>query len=236
MKTFKSVFLLILIITGVSCFEAKGQVTIGSDIAPLSGVLLDIKSKAGTAGSGDATTDASGGGLGLPRVTLASETTLAPFLPSATPAQMKDRTGLMVYNISTTSPFKPGVYVWDGAKWNVAGGGVKWFYMPPINVDAPISSTPQPKTVNLYDKYKEQFTKSGNTRWRSSNDTGLAGIPSPENGALYAANQLDYVITYFDTNVFDNVSVNASGLMSYTVKANASITSATYFNIVFVVR
>jgi hypothetical protein len=234
MKTLRSIFILILILTGASCFEAKGQVTIGSDIAPLSGVLLDIKSKAGTSGTGDATTDANGGGLGLPRVVLTSETSLAPFLPSAIASEMKDRTGLMVYNISTTSPFKPGVYVWDGTRWNVAGGGVKWFYMPSIHINVTVSALPQNGSVDLYAQYLAQFTKNTGL-WKSSN-TALANIPVSDSGALYTANQLDYVITYYDNTVFSAVSVNTSGVMNYTVAANSNITSATYFNIVFVVK
>ncbi|MDR2389193.1 MAG: hypothetical protein LBD89_05335 [Tannerellaceae bacterium] len=233
MKTLKSAFLLIVITTSVFCFNAKGQVTVGSDIAPLSGVLLDIKSKAGTAGSGDATTDVNGGGLGLPRVTLTDISSLAPFLPSASSAEKKDRTGLMVYNISTTSPFKPGVYVWDGTKWNVAGGGVKWFYMPSCNI--PITTTGA-KTFNLYTEYVKQFKKDGNTLWKSSNSS-LAYVPSPESDRLYAATELDYVITYYDSSVITlgNTPIDANGLLTYTVNSIVT-TPATYFNIVFVVK
>jgi hypothetical protein len=232
MKTLKSVFIFILFIAGISCFEAKGQVTIGSDIAPLEGVLLDIKTKAGTAGLGDATTDAAGGGLGLPRVALTSVSSLAPFLPSATSAQMKDRTGLMVYNISNTSPFKAGVYVWDGEKWNVAGRGVKWFYMPSVNVT--ITSTGTGKTFDLYNAYKNQFTKQGNATW-ASNNSNLSYVPSPENTGLYASTELDYIITYYDQVVFNNVSVSNSGMLTYDVNT-LNTTPKTYFNVVFVVK
>ncbi|MDR1343754.1 MAG: hypothetical protein LBJ39_00215 [Tannerellaceae bacterium] len=238
MKAFKTIFTFIVIAFGLSCFQAKGQVTIGSDIAPLQGVLLDIKSKAGTAGSGDATTDASGGGLGLPRVTLTSLTSLAPFLASATTAQMKDRTGLMVYNISAANNFKPGIYVWNGAKWTTTGEGVKYFYMPSVNISA---TTGTGKQFNLYQAYKDQFDKTTNgstgpQTWVSSNNT-LAFVPSPESDRLYAYSELDYVITYYDKSVFSNISINTSGMMTYTVAAaSPNITSATYFNIVFVVK
>jgi hypothetical protein len=227
MKTLKSAFLIIVIITGVSCFNAKGQVTIGSDLEPLSGVLLDIKSTNGTT-AGDATTTV--GGLKLPRVSLNSETELTPFLSSSTSGEKKDRAGLMVYNVSSTAPFKPGVYVWDGAKWNVAGGGVKWFYMPSFNISVSSTGT---SSINLYEKYK-QFLKAGNQEWISSNSS-LSGIPSPDSGGLYAANQLDYVITYYDPTVFNNIAINSSGLMTYNVLSTTT-TSATYFNIIFVVK
>ncbi|MDR1645913.1 MAG: hypothetical protein LBS05_08875 [Tannerellaceae bacterium] len=232
METLKQSILIIAFLAGISCFNANGQVTIGSDIAPLSGVLLDIKSKAGTAGTGDATTDAAGGGVALPRVTLTSLTSLAPFLASASPAEMKDRTGLTVYNISTTSPFKPGLYIWDGAKWNVAGGGVKYFYMPSVNI--PVTSTGTGKTFNLYEAYKNQFTKSTNTLWKSSN-SALNYIPSPESDRLYTAAELDYVVTYYDSSIISSLTISAAGVMTYAV-SSINTTAASYFNIIFVVK
>ncbi|MDR2810752.1 MAG: hypothetical protein LBB84_09420, partial [Tannerellaceae bacterium] len=224
MKTLKSAFLLTVIITGISCFEAKGQVTIGSDKAPLPGVLLDIKSDNATQPGGATVTGTNGGGLGLPRVSLTSETSLSPFYTLTDVNELKNRTGLMVYNVSTIAPFKPGVYIWDGAKWNVAGGGVKWFYMPACNVST--TST----LINLYDIYKEQFTKQGNTKWASNNGT-ITHIPSPYGDKLYESNELDYVVTYYDSSVFPTVSISNAGVMTYTVSSNPTITSATYFNI-----
>jgi hypothetical protein len=232
MKTLKPTFLLIVIFAGAVCFSAQGQVTVGSDIAPLSGVLLDIKSH--TADANNATTGGTtGGGLGLPRVILTDVNSLAPFLPSAASGEKTARAGLMVYNVSTTSPFTQGVYVWDGSQWNVAGGGggeVKYFYMPSLNI--PITSLGA-YTFNLHDAYKSQFTKAGNTTWASSN-AGLTNIPSP-GSTLYTANELDYVVTYYDKDVITINSISAAGLMSYTV--NSIVTSSkTYFNIIFVVK
>ncbi|MDR1259137.1 MAG: hypothetical protein LBK65_07675 [Tannerellaceae bacterium] len=231
MKTFKNMFLFIVIALGLSCFQAMGQVTVGSDIAPLSGVLLDIKSQAADPSTNATTTGTAGGGLGLPRVVLTSETTLAPFLPSATAAEMKARAGLMVYNVSTTSPFKPGVYVWNGTKWTTTGEGIRYFYMPSCNIEVASTGT---KTFNLYNEYVRQFTRSGNGTFITSNSS-INYVPSPELTRLYAANELDYVITYYDTSVFTGVSINAAGLMSYTVNTT-NTTSATYFNIVFIVK
>lgn len=234
MKTLKSAFLLLPIIVGEACFEAKGQVTIGSGIEPLSGVLLDIKTHAANADN-ETTGGTAGGGLGLPRVKLTGATSLAPFLPSATAAEKTARAGLTVYNVSTTSPFKPGVYVWDGAKWNVAGGGeIKYFFMPSVNI--PITSTGSGKTFDLYDAYAKQFTKSQNTTWRSSN-AALNYIPSPESDRLYQPGELDYVITYYDTGVITlgATPISAAGVLTYTVNTLAT-TEKTYFNIVFVVK
>jgi hypothetical protein len=231
MKTFKTISLFIVISLGLSCFQAIGQVTVGSDIAPLSGVLLDIKSQAANANN-ETTTGTAGGGLGLPRVMLVNEITLEPFLTAtANAADKTARAGLMVYNVSSTSPFKPGIYVWNGTKWTTTGEGIKYFYMPSCNI--PVTSTGA-KTFNLYDEYKKQFTKSGNTTFITSN-ASINYVPSPELTRLYTASELDYVITYYDTSIFSAVSINATGLMSYTVNST-NTTSSTYFNIVFIVK
>ncbi|MDR2118061.1 MAG: hypothetical protein LBP25_00795 [Tannerellaceae bacterium] len=233
MKTLKSIFLLSLLIAGASCFEAKGQVTIGADIEPLKGVLLDIKSTAGTGGT--ATTDV--GGLGLPRVALTSLTSLAPFLNSTEEGVTNakaDRTGLTVYNITNNSTFKPGIYVWNGTKWTVTGGGARWFYMPAINIS--VTSQVTDVDFDLYDAYKKQFTRSGNTTFKSNPNYGGAYVPSPESDRIYNANELDYVITYYDTQVFSSVAVDDNGKMKYSTVANPVITPNTYFNVVFIVR
>jgi hypothetical protein len=150
--------------------------------------------------------------------------------------EKKNRAGLTVYNVSSTAPFQPGVYVWDGEKWTVSGGGgeSKYFYLPTCII--PVTGTGTQTPFNLYNEYASQFTNSGATdTWISSN-ASLTTVPSPENGSLYAASQLDYVITYYDRNVFENISINSAGLMSYSVKSNATITAATFFNIVFIVK
>jgi hypothetical protein len=127
--------------------------------------------------------------------------------------------------------------VWDGAKWTVTGGGaVRYFYMPSVNI--PVNTTGA-KTFNLYEAYRNQFVKSynqasGPNAWVSSN-ASLAQIPSPETDRLYNANELDYVITYYDKSIISALSINASGLMSYTVSSIAT-TAATYFNIILVVK
>jgi hypothetical protein len=133
--------------------------------------------------------------------------------------------------------------VWDGAKWTVTGGGaVRYFYMPSVNI--PVNTTGT-KTFELYEAYRNQFVKSnnqagGSNPWSGpnawvSNNTSLAQIPSPETDRLYNANELDYVITYYDKSIISALSINASGVMSYTVSSIAT-TAATYFNIILVVK
>lgn len=48
----------------------------------------------------------------------------------------------------------------------------------------------------------------------------------------YVATDFDYFITYYDTEVFEDVSVTDDGLLRYKVKAGAVATPKTYMNIV----
>ncbi|MDH6304829.1 hypothetical protein M2459_001565 [Parabacteroides sp. PF5-5] len=237
--------LLFVAVAGIG--SAYGQVTVGSDAAPAKAALLEIKSQAA-----DATTNVTStkGGLGLPRVNLVSTTTLQPFIGtsdaewnSSNQATTKAaHAGLMVYNLSTTDPFKKGVYVWDGSTWAQigAGGGSttaaeKYFYIPSFNIplDAPSDDE---RTFNLYNEYVKQFTKAGNSTFVSSNTaTTFETIPSKGTNTLYPASELDYVVTYYDTDILKDVSVTAAGELKYKVKSQ--ITSpASFLNVVFVIK
>jgi hypothetical protein len=48
----------------------------------------------------------------------------------------------------------------------------------------------------------------------------------------YVADDFDYFITYYDTDVFEDVSVTDGGVLRYKVKAGAVATPKTYMNIV----
>lgn len=48
----------------------------------------------------------------------------------------------------------------------------------------------------------------------------------------YVVSDYDYFITYYDTDVFEDVSVTTNGLLRYKVKAGAVPTAKTYMNIV----
>ena len=48
----------------------------------------------------------------------------------------------------------------------------------------------------------------------------------------YVAEDFDYFITYYDTEVFEDVSVTDGGVLRYKVKAGAVATPKTYMNIV----
>jgi|GEM_PF-6251337 hypothetical protein len=116
-------------------FNASSQVTVGMDEQAEKAALFQIKNvKVGRPVSvtdlTNASVDKNGGGLALPRVHLKSKTTLEPFIETtdmewieASINKVKEKhAGLMVYNLTTTGDFKPGIYVWDGSQWNITAG------------------------------------------------------------------------------------------------------------------
>lgn len=136
----------------------------------------------------------------------------------ATPAE-----GLLVYDTTlkciaqnagtTISP------VWVCLSAKDAQNG--FFYMPTIAVDA--SSVVTGKTIDLYDKYKTQFTAP------KKNPSAPVNIP-------YFINRTDlyYYITNYDTDVLDNVSIDNNGVMTYDIKAESDYDS--FMTVVFVLK
>lgn len=88
----------------------SAQVTIGSDIPPVEGALLDLKERAPDVSGVTATK-----GLALPRVNITSPSALAPIV-----GDVNELIGLVVYNINSIPEerFCPGSYVWNGTKWD----------------------------------------------------------------------------------------------------------------------
>jgi hypothetical protein len=243
---------IVLIFIGIGYVPVYSQVTVGSDNPSAKAALLEIKSEE-TANPGSVTdvTNITSriGGLGLPRVMLENKTTLEPFIPNNSDwtnnvGKVKEKhAGLMVYNIyvakedssndgsNPNTQFKQGLYVWDGTQWVFVGEGAneRYFYIPSFNIDLTKSSP-----FDLYGEYSRQFTKLGNSQFVSSNPN-LQRIPSPNNTRLYERSELDYVITYYDTNVLGNVSVDNEGKMYYTVKTT-NTTPESFLNVVFVIK
>lgn len=87
---------------------ADAQVTIGSDIMPRKGTLLDLKENGNTGKDANANK-----GLGLPRVALSSLTTLTV----DEDINSGDYVGLTVYNTATNTELSPGTYCWFGNTW-----------------------------------------------------------------------------------------------------------------------
>ncbi|MDR2954684.1 MAG: hypothetical protein LBV43_06355 [Prevotella sp.] len=154
------------------------QITVGSNVPPVDGALLDLKQASSTTK-----------GLGLPRVILKSLTIsagnnndLKTTIDGATgEAWDKDaHIGLVVYNIADASDCPatlPGPYVWDGDQWELLilgdtgnGGNVK----PDGTVTAPDG--------NVY-----PYKKIGNYTWMTQNLRSLHINGDPSKNTLYAS-------------------------------------------------
>ncbi len=123
MRLEKKIMILFIAIAGY--LPIYSQVTIGSEEAPVSGALLDLKERA------DGTSDK---GLIFPRVALSHKNDLRPMFTSGAPQNQKStHTGLVVFNIYSgaaidvpTFLFQEGLYVWSGSEWkNISSAKVQ---------------------------------------------------------------------------------------------------------------
>jgi uncharacterized protein YlxP (DUF503 family)/prefoldin subunit 5 len=96
------------------------------------------------------------------------------------------------------------------------------FYPPSIAVDA--STNGIGRTLNLYDQYVAQF-----------GTPAVASLGAPAAIPTYAATDLYYYVTYADPAVFDNMSIDASGELTYDIVGQPSDYNA-LINVVFVVK
>jgi hypothetical protein len=106
-------------------FNVNAQVTIGTELEPEKGVLLDLKERASNS-TDNSTADK---GMLFPRVTLTDKDNLFPMFESDGSGgyqigstlynkgvEDKNHIGLIVYNVNTTL-FSPGLHMWDGVEW-----------------------------------------------------------------------------------------------------------------------
>ena len=96
------------------------------------------------------------------------------------------------------------------------------FYPPSIAVDA--STNGVGLTLNLYDQYVAQF-----------GTPAVASLGAPAAIPTYAATDLYYYVTYADPAVFDNMSIDVSGELTYDIVGQPSDYNA-LINVVFVVK
>ncbi|PXV63792.1 hypothetical protein CLV62_11241 [Dysgonomonas alginatilytica] len=121
-----------------------------------------------------------------------------------------------------------GYYYFDGTIWQPMDYTPESLYLPSFNL--PVTAVATGVTYDLYNSvYKYQFTKLGNPTFVSSN-ASLTQIP-----VLYAANQLDYVVTYYDNTIIKVNSVSATGILNYNV-LNPNPGNNSFINIVLVVK
>lgn len=222
-----------------------GQVTIGSSVPPERASLLEIKTQEPNSDNVTSTK----GGLGLPRVFLVDKNTLEPFISTAdtewvnaTTSKIKEKhAGLMVYNIYVSPGtetnkekiFRQGVYIWDGGRWKLETKDDSRYFLPP-SFNIPLATIGSILTYDLYAQYANQFTKTGNTTFISSNPA-LSTIPAPYTGSLYKRSELDFAITYYDNRIIESVSVNANGVMTYKIKS-LDVDANSFVNVVFIIK
>src|SRR5690554_2040783 len=117
----------------------------------------------------------------------------------------------------------------------------KFFYMPSIIVPTSEDQLNAPGSgataadwfidatgeggIDLHARYTAQFGTPMVT-----NTTQTTTLPT------LTATQLDYNITWYDINVFENVEVSNTGIMTYELVDGADITVGSFMNIVFAVK
>ena len=220
----------------------KAQVTIGMEYTNERAALLDLKSQ--KASSDNTTTTV--GGLLLPRVNLVDLHTLEPFI-NTNDAQwtdagkkselMQEHIGLEVYNLSSTTAFQPGAYVWNGTQWEkvmkeliIREPNRIVFPLPAFNLPLidPYNASTRRLSVDLYQVYVKNM------------HANYFITTIPNKGAFlssntYLRNELDYVVTHYDPNIITIHGISDEGVMEYTVH-NINPDSSSFLNIYLVVH
>ena len=212
MKANRLTLVTLLSLLFLSSTHVVAQVTIGDDVAPKQYSILELS------------TENIKGGLRLPQLSTSQRDAL--ILDGFAD-------GLIIYNTDENC-----VNYYNGIRWRSFCEGAGWFYMPSIVISVTTSGTFQ---RDLYLEYKKQFADTDDELTPENSPTpGTALVKSDANAPnpltrIYAAGELYYYVTGYDTTVFSNLSVTSNGVLSYTVNAD-NVTEATYMNIVFVVK
>jgi hypothetical protein len=225
-------------IIGVFIFFASAgisaQVTIGADMNPVTGALLDFKNHAALPDS----TTVESGGLVLPRVRLVSRTTLEPFiatsnpewLPANQPQTRANHIGLTVYNLTDNAAFHAGLYTWVGGQWEALEIASSYIYLPSFNLEWVTSGT---REVDLYGVYRDNFNPSSTAHYFSSQAASASTVTFPD--YLSDANSFYYLVTYYDSNVITINGITVDGKMTYTNAGKGAIPpDDAFINIVLV--
>ncbi|PXV68928.1 hypothetical protein CLV62_101194 [Dysgonomonas alginatilytica] len=134
-----------------------------------------------------------------------------------------------VVTTKTAKVTTTGYYFFDGSIWQNIDRAGSYFYLPPFIL--PTTSVGAGKTFDLYTgAFSKQFNLSGNTLYKTSNSI-LQQIPS----ARYTANQLDYVVTYYDTDIIKINSISTTGIINYDVLSTV-YGPAAFINVVVITK
>lgn len=158
------------------------------------------------------------------------------YFEESTLVYFKGDSGRKDENVNSTieEVSKKGFYYYDGKDW-VRVMQKAQIYLPSIV----LKTTAGSYTIDLYDVYLAQFrggvsaaTNTGTST--SSATTSFAKSSSNAILRVFEKTDLDYFITYFNSNVFSNVSVNANGVLTYNVTSSGenAVSEDTFMNIV----
>ncbi|SHF45303.1 hypothetical protein [Dysgonomonas macrotermitis] len=218
----KRVFSIILFLFSVGLLNA--QIGINTNDPKAS---LDIRAQ-----TTDGTTAE---GLIVPRLTLAQ-------LVSKDAKYTSDQTGSLIYvtdatGTTTTKTKKviaPGYYSFDGTMWQGMSPdqSLRFFYMPSIVLptdinDGSYNAGTGTFTIDLYKAYSEQFGLA------SANASSWVKSPSATALPVLANSAFEYLITYYDNTVFQNVAVTDAGVLTYKLPTTVAVSEKTFMNIIF---
>ncbi len=154
--------------------------------------------------------ESTSGGVLVPRMTASQKDNIS------NPA-----TGLLVYD-TTRKCLSQQVGPPDAKDWVcISGNVVRFFYLPSLNIDTSETGNGE---VNLYNEYKKQFSTP-----LVASEGASGTIPYFE-----SAQDLEYYVTAYDTDVLSDLSINQNGVLSYEVIGSA--TACSFINVVLVVK
>ncbi|MGG5578737.1 hypothetical protein ACPDHL_15555 [Myroides sp. C15-4] len=118
----------------------------------------------------------------------------------------------------------------------------QFFYMPAVIFNT--KTTGANLERDLYQDYVNQFTTASGTSYNIAHGANQGSLPydggviassgAPAVMDVFDRGELFYYITYYDTDVFANISINENGVLKYDIIGTA--TPASYMNIVFVIK
>lgn len=220
----KRIFLLLLGISSIGLLQAQVGVYTDSPKA-----TLDIY-----ANSLDGSTAE---GMSAPRLTLSE-------LASKDSKYLADQTGALVYITDVTGTatnktrniISAGYYYFDGTLWQTVGPdkGFKFIYKPSLLLptdtsDPAYNSSTQTFTVDLYSNYAGQYGMT--------NSSTSIKSPSATTLPVLKTTDFEYLVTYYDNTVYQDVAVSPAGVLTYKLPATPpTITDKTYMNIIFKIK
>ena len=218
------------ILFSVFLLNVSAQVTVGSDVVPIDGALLDIKQQTANPTTNVTATK----GVVFPRVELTGKTSLAP-LAADNATTKRSHIGTVVYNLravaatASVPALRVGLNVWDGEKWTFPKQSApKFFYMPTFRL--PIATTGNNRTFNLYTEYQRQFTYNSSTNPNFVSSNGATQVPG-----TYAANDLIFAVLDYNSTVIRVNSISAAGVLNYNVLSTTA-PSLSYITVVCIVK